>query len=94
MTTLLKDTPFDPEFQAGARNAVVSCLRIQPEEKVTLITDRACLEIGAALAAELEHQRLELSRLRAGRPGAAAADGHARARCSPIWKPATSASSR
>ena len=59
MTTLLKDTPFDPEFQAGARNAVVSCLRIQPDEKVTLITDRACLEIGAALAAELEHQRLD-----------------------------------
>ena len=49
-----QDTPFDPEFLPGARNAIVSCLRIQPNEKVTLITDRACLEIGAALAAELE----------------------------------------
>ena len=44
----------------GARNAVVCCLRIQPHEKVTLITDDACLEIGAALAA------------RAGRPRPAA----------------------
>jgi leucyl aminopeptidase (aminopeptidase T) len=58
VTTQLKDTPFDPEFEAGARNAVVSCLRIRPGEKVTLITDRACLEIGASLAAELEHQQL------------------------------------
>uniref|UniRef100_Q01ZM3 Aminopeptidase n=1 Tax=Solibacter usitatus (strain Ellin6076) TaxID=234267 RepID=Q01ZM3_SOLUE len=52
--TLLRETPFDPEFLPGARNALVSCLRIQPEEKVTLITDQACLEIGASLAAELE----------------------------------------
>ena len=29
----------------GARNAVRVCLRIQPEEKVTLITDEASLEI-------------------------------------------------
>jgi aminopeptidase len=52
--TLLRDTPFDPEYLPGARNALVSCLRIQPDEKVTLITDRACLEIGASLAAEME----------------------------------------
>ncbi len=52
--TLLRETPFDPEFLPGARNALVSCLRIQPQEKVTLITDHACLEIGASLAAELE----------------------------------------
>ena len=51
---MLRETPFDPDFLPGARNAIVSCLRIQPNEKVTLITDRACLEIGAALAAELE----------------------------------------
>src|SRR5258708_14738382 len=52
--TLLKETPFDPAFLPGARNAIVSCLRIQPNEKVALITDYACLEIGAALAAEME----------------------------------------
>jgi aminopeptidase len=47
-------TPFDPEFSPGARNAVNVCLRIQPEEKVTLITDHACLEIAASIAAELD----------------------------------------
>jgi aminopeptidase len=47
-------TPFVPEFSPGARNAVNVCLRIQKEEKVTLITDRACLEIAASIAAELD----------------------------------------
>jgi len=51
---LLRDIAFDPELTPGARNAVESCLRIQPHEKVTLITDRACQEIGASLARELE----------------------------------------
>lgn len=51
---ILRNTPFDPEFAAGARNAVRVCLRIQPEEKVTLIADRACQEIAASVAAELE----------------------------------------
>jgi aminopeptidase len=46
--------PFDPEFSEGARNAVQVCLRVQKEEKVTLITDWACLEIAASLAAELD----------------------------------------
>jgi leucyl aminopeptidase (aminopeptidase T) len=46
--------PFDPEFSPGAYNAVHVCLRIQPEEKVTLITDWACLEIAASIAAELD----------------------------------------
>jgi len=46
--------PFDADLAPGARNAVISCLRIQPNEKVTLITDRACLEIAVALARELE----------------------------------------
>jgi len=47
-------TPFDPEFSPGAHNAVHVCLRIQPAEKVTLITDWACLEIAASIAAELD----------------------------------------
>jgi leucyl aminopeptidase (aminopeptidase T) len=46
--------PFPPEYAAGARNAVTTCLRIQPAERVTLITDDACLQIAASLAAELE----------------------------------------
>ncbi len=46
-------TPFDPELTPGARNAVEVCLRIQPGEKVTVITDRACQEIAASIANEL-----------------------------------------
>ena len=46
--------PFPAEFEEGARNAVTTCLRIQPEEKVTLITDRSCMAIAASMAEELE----------------------------------------
>jgi aminopeptidase len=46
--------PFDPEFTPGARNAVNVCLRIQPQERVAIITDRATLEIAAAIVAELD----------------------------------------
>jgi leucyl aminopeptidase (aminopeptidase T) len=52
--TALADIAFASDLTPGARNAVESCLRIQPSEKVTLITDHACQEIGASLAHELE----------------------------------------
>jgi len=52
--TTWREVAIDPELSPGARNAVRSCLRIRPEEKVTLITDRACFEIGASLARELD----------------------------------------
>jgi leucyl aminopeptidase (aminopeptidase T) len=54
MTEELARTPFDPELSEGARNAVRVCLRIQPTEKVTVITDRACQEIAASIACELD----------------------------------------
>lgn len=44
---------FDPELLVGARNAVQVCLRIQPSEKVTLITDQASMEVAVALEAAL-----------------------------------------
>ena len=50
----LNNLPFDPELTPGARNAVRVCLRIQPTEKVTVITDEVSLEIAAAIVAELE----------------------------------------
>ena len=50
--------PFDASLTPGARNAVEHCLRVQPDEKVTLITDLACAEIGAAMARELESLNL------------------------------------
>jgi len=52
--TQLNKLAFDPEFTPGARNAVNVCLRIQPPEKVCVITDEATLEIAAAIVAELE----------------------------------------
>ena len=51
--TDLRSVRFPEEFRAGARNAVTTCLRIQPNEKVTLITDEATQSIAAAIAAEL-----------------------------------------
>ena len=45
---------FDPELTPGARNAVNVCLRIQPSEKVTVITDLACQEIAASIVQEIE----------------------------------------
>ena len=45
---------FDPEFSVGARNAVKVCLRVQPDEKVCVITDEFTVEIAAAIVAELE----------------------------------------
>ena len=53
--TDLTKTTFDPELSRGAHNAVTTCLRIQPSERVTLITDNACLEIAASIVHELVH---------------------------------------
>lgn len=50
----LRDLSFDPELIQGAHNAVHVCLRIQPSEKTTIITDEASAEIAAAIAHELE----------------------------------------
>ena len=52
--TRLSQIPYDPEFTPGARNAVSVCLRVQPSEKVCVITDEATLAIAAAIVHELE----------------------------------------
>src|SRR4051794_6319023 len=54
----LANVPFNPEYDLAARNAINQCLRVQPHEKVTVITDYACYEIAASLAAELERQSI------------------------------------
>jgi leucyl aminopeptidase (aminopeptidase T) len=51
--TDLTKTTFDAELSPGAHNAVHTCLRIQPWEKVALITDNACRDIAASIALEL-----------------------------------------
>jgi aminopeptidase len=49
----LLSMPFPIAFMPGAHSAVDTCLRIQPSEKVTLITDQATASIAASLAQEL-----------------------------------------
>src|SRR5882757_999824 len=50
----LNTLPFDPELTPGARNAIKVCLRVKPEEKVTVITDEASAEIAASIVHEIE----------------------------------------
>jgi leucyl aminopeptidase (aminopeptidase T) len=50
----LNSISFDSELSPGAKNALCVCLRVQPSEQVTVITDEACLEIAAAIVHELE----------------------------------------
>jgi len=50
----LENISFDSELTPGARNAVKVCLRVQPDERVTVITDEATKEIAASMAHELE----------------------------------------
>ncbi|HTW82288.1 MAG TPA: aminopeptidase [Terracidiphilus sp.] len=49
----LLSTSYPTEFTPGAQSAVTTCLRIQPEEKVTLIADRSTEPIAASLAAQI-----------------------------------------
>jgi leucyl aminopeptidase (aminopeptidase T) len=52
---------FDPALTPGARNAIQVCLRLRSDERMTLIADRACAEIAAALASEIEKTGAEHS---------------------------------
>jgi aminopeptidase len=45
---------FNPALGRGAANAIHVCLKLQPHERLTLITDRATAEIAAALVSEIE----------------------------------------
>jgi leucyl aminopeptidase (aminopeptidase T) len=51
----------DPELFPGARNAIEVCLRLQPNERITIITDSATREIAAALQKEVERVGSEYS---------------------------------
>jgi len=50
----LDQIAIDPELVPGARNAINVCLRLQPHERITIITDEATREIAAALRAEVD----------------------------------------
>ncbi len=45
--------PFDPALEKGAYNAIHVCLRLQPEERITLIIGEENLEITAAFVAQI-----------------------------------------
>ena len=51
----------DPELIPGARNAINVCLRLKPEERITIITDLATGAIAAALQSEVERVGSEYS---------------------------------
>ncbi len=54
MPDRLSTDTIDQELVPGARNAIRGCLRLKPEERITIITDRATQEIAAALQNEVE----------------------------------------
>src|SRR5918998_1357194 len=54
MPDRLSTDTIDAELAPGARNAIRDCLRVKPEERITIITDEETAEIAAALQAEVE----------------------------------------
>src|SRR6187549_2475119 len=54
MSDHLATHAIDQEMIPGARNAIRDCLRLKPEERITIITDEATQEIAAALQSEVE----------------------------------------
>src|SRR5260370_3287090 len=53
--------PIDPELRPGARNAIDTCLRLKPQERITIITDTVTRGIAAALQSEVERVGSEYS---------------------------------
>ena len=53
--------PIDPELLPGARNAIDVCLRLKPQERLTIVTDTVTRGIAAALQREVERVGSEYS---------------------------------
>src|ERR1700716_1169469 len=51
----------DPELQPGARNAIRDCLRLKPDERITIITNEVTRDIAATLQCEVEEDGAEHS---------------------------------
>lgn len=54
MQNMIQNVAFDEELSKGAYNAVNLCLRIKPDEKITVICDNDCIEIASSLIAEIK----------------------------------------
>ncbi len=53
MSDHLPTATIDQELIPGARNAIRDCLRLQPDERITIITDEETQDIAAALQGEV-----------------------------------------
>jgi len=60
-TNTPQDNIFDSELSLGAHNAIGTCLRLQRNERVTIITDNECFEIAASLVHEIINVGSEFS---------------------------------
>ena len=69
--------PIDPELLPGAHNAIHTCLRLKPHERITIITDTVTRGIAAALQSEVERVGSKLQFVCAGASCPAAALVHA-----------------
>ncbi|MEP7078924.1 MAG: aminopeptidase [Chthoniobacterales bacterium] len=58
---IIEAVAVDPELLPGARNAIRICLRLKPEERITIITDEATMDVAAALEAEIVEVGSEFS---------------------------------
>lgn len=52
--SFITEIDFDKELSIGAEKAVNSCLRLKPEERITIITDNDSLEIATSIVSEVK----------------------------------------
>ena len=54
MNNTVTEIDFDKDLTEGAHNAISICLKLKPEERITIITDNESLEIAASLVSEIK----------------------------------------
>lgn len=54
MSQKIASIKFDKEFEVGAKSAINTCLRLQPTETITIITDEFSQDIAASLWQEVQ----------------------------------------
>lgn len=59
--SFIADVDFDQDLTEGAYNAINICLRLKPEERITIITDNDSLEIASSLVNEIKKVGSEYS---------------------------------
>ncbi|HMS64830.1 MAG TPA: aminopeptidase [Ignavibacteria bacterium] len=59
--SFIDEVDFDKELSQGAYNAINACLRLKPEERITIITDNDSIEIASSLVHEVKKVGSEYS---------------------------------